>query len=313
METDIERIVVVGAGIMGHGIAQVCAQGGKRVTLVDIEDRFLAAAQQHITNNVQQLVKEGLLESGAVEETLDRLKFTTDLNHAVRETELVIEAIPEKIQWKANLYQQLDSCDNENLMIATNTSGIPITQLAKLVKQPQNFIGAHFYMPAHLIPLVEIVQTEWTNQAVIKKIQRLMQSIGKQGILVKQDIPGFIGNRLQHALAREAMSLLQKGVASAEDIDAVVKKSLALRLIFTGPLEQRDFNGLDTHLSITEYLYKDLDNSQEPLAILRDKVANNDLGLKTGRGFYDWTKQSADVVRDQKNQQLVNLLKFLDS
>lgn len=313
METDIERIAVIGAGIMGHGIAQVCAQSGKQVTLVDMEDRFLVAAQQHIKNNLQRFVEEGLLEVQAVEETMDRLAFTTDLHRTVRDVELVMEAIPEKLQLKENLYRQLDSCGNENVIIATNTSGIPITQLAKLVEQPKNFIGTHFYMPAHLIPLVEIVQTEWTDQAVIDKIQRLMQSIGKQGVLVKQDIPGFIGNRLQHALAREAMSLLQKGVASAEDIDAVVKKSLALRLIFTGPLEQRDFNGLDTHLSIAEYLYKDLDNSQEPLAILREKVANNELGLKTGKGFYDWTKQSVEAVRDHKNQQLVNLLKFLGS
>ena len=168
-------------------------------------------------------------------------------------------------------------------------------------------------MPAHLIPLVEVIQTDKTDESVIEQTMALMQAVGKQPVRVRKDVPGFIGNRLQHALAREALSLLEKGVASAEDIDTVVKTSLAVRLVFTGPIEQRDFNGLDTHLSVAEYLYPDLEDTKTPLAILSDKVTAGHLGLKSGRGFYNWEGQSAIEVNNRKNQNLINVLKLLDS
>ena len=166
-------------------------------------------------------------------------------------------------------------------------------------------------MPAHLIPLVEVIQTEHTSEPVIEETMNFLTTLGKTPVRVRKDIPGFIGNRLQHALAREAMSLLGQGVASAEDIDAVVKTSLALRLVFTGPVEQRDFNGLDIHLSIAEYLYPDLENTTEPLEILKSKVAANELGIKTGKGFYDWRDKNIPEIQAKKNQELINLLKII--
>ena len=307
----ILKVSVIGAGIMGHGIAQVCAQGGKTVILIDVSEEVLEQAKQKVGASLKLLVDNQFINNDDVALIMNRISYSTDLKSGVGEAGIVIEAIPEKLPLKASLYEKLDvHCDSDTI-IASNTSGIPISKLASLTKRPRSFIGTHFYMPAHLIPLVEVIQTDQTDPAVINTVMNFMSEIGKKAVHVRKDIPGFIGNRLQHALAREAMSLVQNGVASPEDIDIVVKTSLAIRLVFTGPLEQRDFNGLDTHLSIAEYLYKDLESSKEPLQILREKVSEGKLGLKTGEGFYNWKDKSASEVIASKNQQLLDLLNFL--
>lgn len=307
----VNTIAVVGAGIMGHGIAQVCAQGGKKAILIDSSPSAIEAAKTRIAGNVDLLKNNGLLKVSSVEEVVSRIEFTNHLNRA-EEAEIVIEAVPEKFAIKAELFRTLEGICSPDTIFATNTSGIPITKIADVTRYPARVIGAHFYMPAHLIPLVEITQTKRTDEQVIDRTMALMREIGKKPVRVRKDIPGFIGNRLQHALAREAMSLVEKGVASPEDIDTVVKTSLAIRLVFTGPMEQRDFNGLDTHLSIAEYLYPDLEDAKEPLSILREKVAAGHLGLKSGIGFYDWRECSTADVNNKKNQDLINLLKYLE-
>lgn len=309
----LDKIAVIGAGIMGHGIAQVCAQGGKQVTLVDVSPQVLENARQKIREGLRLLVDNGLAAAGDEVAALGRISFSADLAAGVKDADIVIEAIPEKIQLKKKLFAQLEAACGPKTIFASNTSGIPINKLAALTRRPDRVIGAHFYMPAHLVPLVEVIQGDATAEDVIVRTMELLTEIGKRPVRVRKDVPGFIGNRLQHALAREAMSLVEKGVATAEDIDTVVKTSLAIRLVFTGPLEQRDFNGLDTHMSIAEYLYPDLEDAKSPLAILRDKVTAGSLGLKTGEGFYDWRGQSAPAVINTKNQQLIDLLKFLAS
>jgi len=158
---------------------------------------------------------------------------------------------------------------------------------------------------------VEVVKSDYTSDEVAQVTLKLLEKAGKVSVLCKKDVPGFIGNRMQHALAREAMSLAQNGVASAEDIDTVVKTSLAIRLVFTGPLEQRDLNGLDTHISVNEYLYPSLEDAKQPLEILRAKVAAGQFGLKTGQGFYDWEGKTSLEVNEEKNLALINLLKYL--
>ena len=298
---------------MGHGIAQVCAQGGKQVTLIDVSPEALENARQKIHQGLRLVVDSGLAAAGCEADILGRIRFSADLADGVKDADIVIEAIPEKIGLKEKLFAQLEAACDPGTIFASNTSGIPINKLAALTRRPERFIGTHFYMPAHLVPLVEVIQGDATTEEVIENTMELMTAIGKQPVRVRRDVPGFIGNRLQHALAREAMSLVEKGVATPEDIDTVVKTSLAVRLVFTGPLEQRDFNGLDTHMSIAEYLYPDLEDAKRPLAILRDKVAAGQLGLKTGSGFYDWSKQSGTTVTATKNQQLIDLLKFLAS
>lgn len=306
----INNVVVVGAGIMGQGIAQIFAQGGKKTILIDSHEEVLKVAPDKIKKNVELLVANGLLKTGFLDEIFGFIEFTSDMNRA-KDADIIIEAIPEKFVLKERLFKDLENICRSDTILATNTSGIPITKLASVIRHSERVIGTHFYMPAQLIPLVEIIQTEQTNEELIQQTVDLMTAVGKKPVRVRKDVPGFIGNRLQHAIAREAMSLIQKGVATQEDIDTVVKSSLAIRFVLTGPIEQRDFNGLDTHLSIAEYLYSDLEDAKEPLAILRKRVEAGDLGLKTGRGFYDWTEKNLDEVIAYKNQELIDLIKFM--
>lgn len=305
-----EKIAIIGAGIMGHGIAQVMAQGGKQVILNDISEQMLNSAQEKIRAGMQLLVNNNMYEEQAIEPAMERIFYSTDLA-TIADADLIIEVVPERWDIKEKLYKQLAAHSKKSAVWASNTSGMPINKLAALTDRPELFVGAHFFMPAHLVPLVEVIQGDATKPEVVQALMELLKETGKSPVHVKMDIPGFIGNRLQHALAREAMSLLQKGIASAEDIDTVVKTSLAIRLVFTGPIEQRDLNGLDTHLSIAEYLYKDLENTTVPLATLADKVQAGKLGLKTGEGFYDWSHTTQAAVAAKKNQQLIDMVRML--
>jgi 3-hydroxybutyryl-CoA dehydrogenase len=311
--TLFKRIAVIGSGIMGHGIALVCAKGGLPVTLVDISAEALENAKGKLAQSLDQLITYDLAPAGSKETTLGRISYSADMAMGVKDADLVFEAVPEKLPLKTSVYQTLEQHCKPEAVFASNTSGMSINTLASLTKRPERFVGTHFFMPAHLVPLVEVVRADATLDAVSDGIMKLLADLGKTPVLVRKDISGFIGNRLQHALAREAMSLVEKGIASAEDVDTVVRTSLAIRLLFTGPMEQRDFNGLDTHLSIAEYLYPDLEDTHTPLAILADKVKAGDFGIKTGKGFFDWTKKDIAAVNARKNEQLINVLKLLAS
>lgn len=312
MDQSIRRIAVIGAGIMGHGIAQVCAQAGKKVTLVDSIPEVIQSAPTRIEKSVRMLCDNGMLSAALVPQIMRNLTFTTRLEDGVESADVVFEVISEALDVKRALFTELDARCGPSVIFASNTSAIPIHLLANCSKHPQRVIGTHFFNPAQLVPLVEIITPETTSAAVFTKMMDFFNAAGKKPVHVRKDIPGFIGNRLQTALAREAMSLVQRGVASPEDVDTVIKFSLALRMPFSGILEQRDLNGLDTHLAVTETLYPNLEDAKEALPVLRDKVAQGEYGLKTGKGFYDWTTQDrAEVVRS-KNQQLVSLLKFFN-
>ena len=307
------NVAVIGSGIMGHGIALVCARGGVPVTLVDISEDALKAAETKLRASMEQLVESGMAPADSLESALGTIRYSSDMKEGVKGADLVFEAVPEKPALKEAVYGQLDEFCGPETVFASNTSGIPINTLAAMTKRPDRFVGTHFFMPAHLIPLVEVVQGDKTRLEVIEGLMAFLAKLGKKPVHVRTDIPGFIANRLQHALAREAMSLVEKGVASAEDVDTVVKTSIAVRMLFTGPIEQRDFNGLDTHLSIAEYLYKDLEGSTTPLAYLKDRVAAGDYGIKTGKGFYDWRDKDLAKVNRDKNERLIAALKLLQA
>lgn len=298
---------------MGNGIAQTFAQAGNKVFLNDLNMDILTAAKKNIAIQLDLMVKNRLIAEKTAKDTLGNIHLSDHLSDCSGDIDIVIEAIPEKLELKEKLFNQLETLCPEKTIFATNTSGISINTLAKGVKRKDRLIGAHFFMPAHLIPLVEVICGEETSEATADTVIQALAKAQKKPVKVAVDLPGFIANRLQHALAREAMSLVQKGVATPEGVDEVVKSSLAIRLLFTGPMEQRDFNGLDTHISIASYLYKDLENTTEPLAILADKVAEGKLGLKTGEGFYDWRSKDRAKVNAKKNQDLIDVLKFLKS
>ncbi|MDR2744174.1 MAG: hypothetical protein LBB66_03100 [Desulfovibrio sp.] len=305
------KIAVIGSGTMGHGIALVCARGGLPVTLIDTSEDALRAAEQKLRASTAQLIASGLAPEGCLGDLLDNITYCGDMAQGTQDADLIFEAVPEKPALKKSVYAQLDACCTPEAVFVSNTSGIPINVLAAMTKRPSYFAGTHFFMPAHLIPLVEVIEGEKTEASVIRSLMDFLTCLGKKPVHVRKDIPGFIGNRLQHALAREAMSLVQKGIATAEDVDIVVKTSLAIRLLFTGPMEQRDFNGLDTHLAVAEYLYKDLESSQEPLDILKETVAAGNYGIKTGKGFFDWMNKDVATMCRDKNERLIAVLKLL--
>ena len=307
------NILVVGSGIMGNGIAQTFAQAGNQVFLNDLNIDILEAAKRNIEAQLGLMLKNQLLDEQTAKAAMSNITFSDKLSDCSGDIDLVIEAIPEKLELKEKLFNQLEALCPAKTIFATNTSGISINTLAKGVQRKDRLIGTHFFMPAHLIPLVEVVCGAETSAKTVDTVMQALSDAGKKPVKVAIDLPGFIGNRLQHALAREAMSLVQKGVATPEGVDEVVKSSLAIRLLFTGPVEQRDFNGLDTHLSIASYLYKDLENTTEPLKILSSKVEAGKLGLKTGEGFYDWRDKDRTQVNAKKNQDLIDVLKFLKS
>ncbi|WP_020007706.1 3-hydroxyacyl-CoA dehydrogenase NAD-binding domain-containing protein [Salinicoccus albus] len=305
------QITVIGAGKMGLGIAQFFAQNDKEIVLVDLNERVIEEAPDKIKEELIHLVNIGILKEEKAKEILNRINFSSNLNDA-SSSKLIFEAIPEKLDLKRNLFNRLEKICDISTIFATNTSGISINEISTVLKRPERFIGAHFFMPAAIIPLIEVVKSDRTDHGVADYIITLFKTLGKEAVLVRKDIPGFIANRIQHAMAREAISLLEKGVASAEDIDTVIKWSLGIRMIFTGPLEQRDFNGLDIHSDIAAYLYEDLENRTVASPLLLQKVEKGEIGVKANKGFYEWDEDTKQQHIQAKNDALLKMIKYLE-
>lgn len=306
----MKKIAVIGAGTMGCGIAQILAQYQYDVHLVDNQPTALKKAQQMIKTQLQLFIQQKLLPETSYQTTWNHLHFSDSLQSA-KDCDLIFEAIPENLSLKQNLYQQLEEIISPKAILATNTSSLSINQLSAKLNRPERFIGTHFFMPASLIPLVEVIPTEKTETSTTEAIQYILTQIGKKPVILQKDIPGFIANRIQHAIAREAISLVEQNVATAEEIDLVTRYSIGIRLLLTGPLEQRDLNGLDIHHDIAQHLYPKLANQHKPSLLLSEKVQKGDLGVKTGKGFYDWSDHSPHEIISQKNKQLLKLLFWL--
>lgn len=295
----MKRLSIIGAGNMGSAIASLFLLHGWQARLIDPSEQARLSSRRKVL---------GAQAGGSEDDS--RISWHASLA-AAHDAELVIEAAPENLELKTEIFRQLEDICSPQTILASNTSGIPINMLAQALSRPERFIGAHFFTPADIIPLVEIVPSLRTAPETGEYMLAVLRGTGKLPVLLKQDIPGFIANRLQHALAREAMSLLEKGVASARDIDTVAKWSLGVRLALTGPLEQRDINGLDIHHAIAGYLYENLESSRQPLRILAEKVEQGRLGVKSGHGFYDWDQPEQRRSLRRKDAALRRLVSLL--
>ncbi|WP_085522735.1 3-hydroxyacyl-CoA dehydrogenase NAD-binding domain-containing protein [Tuberibacillus sp. Marseille-P3662] len=305
----IESVAVIGAGNMGRSIAQFLLQNNVNVLLIDENDNVARHAEVSIKNQLEKLHEKNCLDEMSAYD-LSNLEIGYGLPARLT-ADLVIEAIPEKLAWKQNLFLKLEDLCSTDTLFATNTSGLSISEIALNLDYPERLIGTHFFTPAAIIPLVEVVKGRETSDATAGYIVDYLNELGKKPVLLQKEVPGFIGNRIQHAIAREAISLLESGVASAEDIDTVVKWSIGLRMVLTGPIEQRDINGLDIHYDIASYLYKDLSHSAAPSPLLKEKVDQGETGLKAGKGFYDWeTKDDRNDVKN-KDEQLIELIQTI--
>jgi len=309
--SQIKNIAVVGSGIMGHGIAQTFALGGYEVTLNDINDDLLNRAVQQIRSNLNTFVEFGIATSEGAKKTLSRIKTSKNLKEAARESDFVVEALPEVMELKKRIVKELDETCPFHAIIASNTSGLSLTEMVSDIRRRDRAIIAHWYNPPHIIPVVEIVKGQYTSDQTVDLVYQLLMAIGKKPVKILKEVPGFLGNRLQFALYREALYCLKDGIASAEDIDLAVKGSYGFRLPTLGPLETSDFGGLDTYLHIAEYLFKEIDRSTEPPEFLREKVRQGKLGVKTGEGFFRYTPEEAEKKIKERDRQFLQRLKCL--
>ncbi|MVW72003.1 3-hydroxyacyl-CoA dehydrogenase family protein [Bordetella sp. 15P40C-2] len=304
MDHPIQTLAVIGAGAMGSGIAALYAARGIDVVLIDPVPGALSRAAEVIDRQLGVYAPDGVAEARR------RIRMDDGLEAACA-GDLVIESIPEKLELKRDVFARLDTLCPAESIFATNTSGLSINAIADAVTRRDRFVGTHFFTPADVIPLVEVVRNDDTSVDTVERVMASLRYVGKRPVLVNRDIPGFIANRIQHALAREAISLLEQGIASAEDIDEVVKWSLGIRLAITGPLEQRDMNGIDVHHAIATYLYPDLENRTTPSPLLAQKVADGHLGAKTGQGFYSWPAETREQILRDKSATLTELVALL--
>lgn len=306
----IKKFSVIGSGVMGHGIAQLYVLAGYPVALYDIEEQYLQKALKSIENNLSLLVQESVITEQAKRDALDRIVITTDLQHAVQDVDFITEAIPEVIELKWELFKKLERYTKPETIIASNTSTFAITHLAEKMSSTYRMIITHFFNPAQLVPLVEVVRHEHTSDEVVQATMELMKAIGKSPILLKKDIPGFIANRLQAALAREAFSLLQAGVADAADIDLAVTAGPGFRWSFIGPIETADYGGLDIWKRVIENLAPELDKSKKAPAIIEELVDNGKLGVKTGEGIFAYKEKTVTQKIKERDEFFIRLAKL---
>jgi 3-hydroxybutyryl-CoA dehydrogenase len=297
------RVGVVGAGIMGHGIAQALACGGARVCLADRDVGVARAGKDAVERNLESLVAIGHLLTGEAEGVLSRITPVAHTAEAAIGVDLIVEAVPEVMSVKHAVLRRLSACANPATIIATNTSSFDIDALASVVKQPSRVVGTHFYNPAYLVPCVEVVPGSATSDETVQQVISMLRAAGKHPVLTA-NTAGFVGNRLQFALIAEAFRCVEEGVATAADIDAIVRTSFGMRLAEYAPFELADMGGLDTYQSILRYLAEHLGPRFTPPRALDRLVAQGRLGLKSAAGVYDYTADQLHRVTGERDRRL---------
>ena len=302
----VQSIAVVGAGLMGHGIAQEFASKGIDVYLQSRSQHTLDTALANIDDNIRRLRTLSALDATAAAALDSHLHTTTDIGEAVAGADVVIETVCEDLQIKREVFSRIDAAAPEHAILASNTSALMPSSFADATRRPDKVLVAHYANPPYLIPLVEIVPSTATSPAAVEIIFRLLERIGKTPILIRKEAPGFVANRLQMALLREALEIIHLGIADAEDVDAVLKSSIGRRWAVAGVFEVLELAGLDLVKSIADGLFPHLAaGGHSPL--LDKKVAAGELGAKSGGGFREWTPARADQVRARIAQALVNI------
>ena len=301
----LDRTAVIGGGLMGSQITLVLAQGSRETLLVSRTQETLDRAMENIRRYVGDLHRHDLLRGETPEAVLARIRPTTELETAVGSSEFVVESISENLEAKQEVFQRMDAAAPRATVLASNTSGLPITQLGERMVHQDRIAGSPFFQPAHIVPVLEVIRGDRTSDKTMDRTCEIWKRLDRVTLRVNKDGPGFLVNRLQHAIIREAVHLLVTGVADADSIDRAVELGLAPRFTTAGPLKQRDINGLKMHVQVAEHLWKNLGGWEEPLAYLQAMVARGETGLESGKGYYDWSGQDPAAVRSEKDELLL--------
>jgi 3-hydroxybutyryl-CoA dehydrogenase len=302
-QMDSMKIAIIGSGLMGLGIASQFALDGYKVVIHDIDPVRLESAKALADDNFKELMEAGRISRDQRRTAISMLFPTSELG-GVGDAAVVIEAVPEQLDLKRKIYRQLEQVIAEDAIIASNTSGFPPDLLCREMLRPERFLIAHFWNPPHLLPLVEIVPATRTRPSCVNYIKDQLEGIGLKPVVLGKAIPGFIGNRIQFAVLREALFLAREGIASVEDIDMVVQQTLGVRYQFAGPLAGADLGGLDTFAAIATHLMPELAKDEGVIDFLEELVAHNNTGLRSGQGFYKWTQERLDVLRENRRELL---------
>lgn len=307
----IKNIAVLGGGTMGHGVAETFAMYGFQVNLYSRSEKTRISAKEHIKSELQFAAENGLIEKSEVEGIISNIHFTGDLKEAVENVDYVIECTSEVLELKQNLFKEIEGYCKKETIFATNTSSLALNEIIKVLskERQKKCMVCHWYNPAHLMPIAELSYFGNMDEETYKEVEELYIKAGKRTVKVLKDVPGLVANRIQQAVAREVFSLIEMGVAEPEGIDNALKFGPAFRYATTGQLEVADMGGLDIWCTVGDNLLSVMDNRKEANQILREKVAEGKLGLKTGEGFFEYPAEKAAEMKNKFNKRLIIQLK----
>ncbi len=306
----VKKVGIAGAGFMGSGIAQIFAQEGYEVIVYDLFDNMLDNARQAIERNQKAFLEFDLIDKEAARKTFELITFTTR-KEELGAVDFLLEAIVEKLDVKQAFWNEMNEIVKSEALLATNTSGLSITAIARDIRRKENFAGMHWWNPPHIVPLVEVILGDGSAIETARRLIEIAEGLGKQTVLVKKDVPGFIGNRINHTVFREAMYMVEQGIASAEDIDKACRYGPGFRYPILGPLQIADTGNLETWYNVASYLFRDLCRDQEPSRILQELIDNGHLGVKTGKGFFDYSNGKGEEVLRERDKKFLLMLKHI--
>ncbi|PKM51250.1 MAG: 3-hydroxybutyryl-CoA epimerase [Firmicutes bacterium HGW-Firmicutes-7] len=304
-----DSVLVFGSGMMGCAIGCCAALAHNQVIMYDINESVLEKAHSRVLDNLNILVEQGLQTIEAIEEAKKLISVTNNLEQASERANLVIEAVYENLEVKQDVFQKLDSLLPESVPILSNTSGLRITDISAKTKYPERTLTAHFWLPANLIPLVEIVIGDKSSPELAVRIKEMLTTWGKTPVIVNKDLPGQLANRILQAVIREAVNIVEIGLASPEDVDTAIKMGMALRFPVWGPLEHVDAVGMDICCSVQNSVLPEITNRTHASPLMLKLLEEGNLGHKSGRGFYDWSEKDMDALIKKRNDFIVHALK----
>ncbi|MFQ5915104.1 MAG: 3-hydroxyacyl-CoA dehydrogenase family protein [Nitrospinota bacterium] len=308
---EIRRIAVIGAGTMGSGIALCFAKSGLEVSLRELEPVLLERARNAQAETLKALAAAGAITEEDLERVPARIRGTTDLREALEGVDFVLEAVPEDLEVKRSVFGEVERLAPPGIPLASNTSGISISLIGEGVRDASRIVGMHWWNPPHVVRVIEVIRGRTSSDAAVETVRALVERIGKKPVMVKKDVPGFLGNRILYALLREALYCYEQGVADARDIDLIVSEAFALKLAFMGPMALLDLAGLDVYHDVSQYLHADLCETKEVSPTIAEKVAKKELGLKTKKGFYDYADVNLADLMQKRSAQMGALLKLM--